>query len=359
VKTVPDLIVKSNLNNEYNKEIIDKLILIRNKRRERDLSSKEEKVIVDDSKKIKVTEKIEVNEDGEGDGADSDELLFDKFINAKGASFPYDIDNEKSYLIFIPKLKDDRYLDTIRTILREVYRKLSNKGKPSSEILNKKYKLEEAQTEGYIIVIDEKEAEYNISFQSRGRITNASAIKNKDPDTLLTKIKEMITDDLGFMLIHISKENIDKFKEKINNEPGWEPEIIIFEPQISKKRTIIDEFELIKSENYREIEKTDPKISKKRLASLFWGFVEPKKEEKWKKGKFFDDYFAVCEKEFDKRLKKILEQGSVIINGQKRILLYESKLRFHPNARKLHQRIKVLVLKHLIEREGKDLEREI
>ena len=169
----------------------------------------------------------------------------------------------------------------------------------------------------------------------------------------------MITDDLGFMLIHISKENIDKFKEKINNEPGWEPEIIILEPQISKKRTIIEEFELIKSENYKEIEKTDMNISKKKIASLFWGLVEPKKEVKWKEGKCFDDYFVACEKEFDKRLKKIFEQGSVIINDQKRILLYESKLRLHPNAKKLHQRIKVFVLKHLIDREEKDLEREI
>jgi len=373
VKSIPDLIVKSNLDKKYNREIISKLMRIGIKRRENNIFSKEKEDFIEDSEKIKHPEKIEVNEDGKGDGIESELPLFDNILKSKGSRFPCDIDSEYPYVIFIPTSKKDKYIDMLWLILREIFRKLTEKGKPISKKHDKKEILEEElEAECNIELIQEKGNDFIINFPSKEKrfYYSKEKLEKVDIELLKNRLKELISQGFGFIIFNISKDLIENIKSEIEKE-SWIPEIIDFEPKLNEK-LIIQELELItdveslKQESDEPIREIIPKFEeteknleklksiKRRITSYFWGLVEPITDKHWINGKTFDDFFCACERDYRKKLRRIFKKAFITINNEKIILKNDKKVKFDLSEGKLHRRMKVFVLEHLINNENNE-----
>ncbi len=154
----------------------------------------------------------------------------------------------------------------------------------------------------------------------------------------------MKTQGLGFIIFHVSRDLIIKMKEELE-EKSWKPAIIDLEPVFHK--CSIQELKLFQVDNLKQ--EIDINRIKKQSASYFWGFVEPINDDKWTNGKTFDDFFGACEREFRKKLREIFKNSFIMINGEKSILKDQKKVTFTDSEGTLHKRIKVLVLKHLLD----------
>lgn len=349
IKPISNIRMKKTLDKNYSDEILNKII--KKIERQRGEFDTEESII----KKERIDHKISLElaisqsngDNGDGTSDLKKEPLFDYLFHSRETKFPSDIDSDNPYVVFLPSSQDDKYIETIWIILREIFRKLTKKGKPISRIHDKKDILEEElRAEDNIDIIEEKGNDYVISIPTNERIHTYDKTKsNKLLEFIKNRLREMKTQGLGFIIFHISKDLIEKMKKELKKE-SWRPEIIDLEPVFHESS--IQELKLIYDiENFKQ--EIDIDRIKKQCASYFWGFVEPVNDDKWTNGITFDDFFGACEREFRKKLREIFKKTFIVINSEKIILKDYKKVIFKDSEGILHKRIKVLVLKHLLD----------
>jgi len=362
----PIIRINKNLNKDYSKEILDKLVNLieyRSKREKDQFNGvKAEKI------KTQNLKEIENPAQKEGKSSESEaESIFRKFLKSRGLKFPSEIDSENPYIIFLPTSTNDKFIDTLWIILREIFRKLTKKGKPISDYIDKKEDLEiETEAEDKITIIEEQNNEL-IFCPKRGISTATEAKKKVNVELLINRLKQLKTQELGFIVFHISEKKFEEIENIIKEKKGWIPNIIKLEPQLIyhqkvKNNKIIDaeKLQLIaeiteEESNKVELEFKEYSKIKKKITSLFWGLIEPIDDEynRWGDDNTFDDYFSACELMYWNVLKKIYKKASVNINGVKTTLYYDDHVKFHPTAKLLHKSMKILAIKHLIEKKNK------
>jgi len=236
IKPIPNIRTKKKLDKNYSDEILNKIIRkIERQKKKYGHEDIEESII----KKEKIDQKTSLEfaisqsngDDGDGTSESKEEPLFDNLMRSKESRFPSDIDSDNPYVVFLPSYENDEYIETIWILLREIFRKLAKKGKPSSTIHDKKEILEEElRAEDNIDIIEEKGNDYAISIPTNEII---HTIEKNKPKKLLefikNRLREMKTQGLGFIIFHVSKDLIEKLKKELKKE-SWRPEIIDLEP---------------------------------------------------------------------------------------------------------------------------------
>ena len=349
IRPISNIRMKKTLDKNYSDEILDKII--RKIKKQRKKFDTEESIIKKEKIDYKISLELAISknngDNGDGTSESKEEPLFDNLFRSRESRFPSDIDSDNPYIVFLPSSENDKYIETIWIILREIFRKLTKKGKPISRIHDKKYTLEEElKAEDNIDIIEEKGSDYVISIPTNERIHTIEKNGSKKLlEIIKNRLREMKTQGLGFIIFHISKNLIEKMKKELKKE-SWKPEIIDLEPVFHEHS--FQELKLVDEvENF--IQEIDIDRIKKQSASYFWGFVEPVNDDKWTNGKTFDDFFGACEREFRKKLREIFKKTFIIINSEKIILKDHKKVTFKDSEGPLHKRIKVLVLKHLLD----------
>lgn len=351
IKPISNIRMKIALDKNYSDEILNKII--------RKIEKRREKFDIEESvtKKEKIDQKIALEsatreitgDDGNDTSEAKEEPLFDNLFHSRETKFPYDIESDNPYVVFLPSYENDKYIETIWIILREIFRKLAKKGKPISRIHdNKEILKEELRAEDNIDIIEENGNDYTISIRTNERIHTSKKIKSQELlEFIKNRLREMKTQGLGFIVFHISRSLIEKMKKELKKE-SWKPEIIDLEPVFHEHS--VQELKLVyQDENFKQ--EIDINRIKKQSASYFWGFVEPVNDDKWTNGKTFDDFFCACERVFRKKLREIFKKTFTIINSERIILKDYKKVTFKDSEGILHKRIKILVLKHLLENE--------
>ena len=352
IKPVSNIRARKTLDKNYSDEILNKIIReIEIQKKKYEYEDIEESIIKKEKPDHKIALELAISknngDNGDGTSESKEEPLFDNLFRSRESRFPSDIDSDNPYVVFLPSSENDKYIETIWIILREIFRKLTKKGKPISRIHDKKYTLEEElKAEDNIDIIEEKGSDYVISIPTNERIHTIEKNGSKKLlEIIKNRLREMKTQGLGFIIFHISKNLIEKMKKELKKE-SWKPEIIDLEPVFHEHS--FQELKLVDEvENF--IQEIDIDRIKKQSASYFWGFVEPVNDDKWTNGKTFDDFFGACEREFRKKLREIFKKTFIIINSEKIILKDHKKVTFKDSEGPLHKRIKVLVLKHLLD----------
>ena len=356
IKPVSNIRARKTLDKNYSDEILNKIIReIEIQKKKYEYEDIEESIIKKEKPDHKIARELETLElevgesngdNGDGTSESKEEPLFDNFFRSRESKFPSEIESDNPYVIFLPSYENDNYIETIWIILREIFRKLSKKGKPSSRIHDKKEILEEElRAEDNIDIIEENSNDYVISIPTNEKIHTIEKTKSKKLfEFIKNRLREMKTQGLGFIIFHVSKDLIEKMKTELE-EKSWKPEIIDLEPVFHKHS--IQELKLFQVDNLKQ--EIDINRIKKQSASYFWGFVEPINDDKWTNGKTFDDFFGACEREFRKKLREIFKNSFIMINGEKSILKDQKKVTFKDSEGTLHKRIKVLALKYLLD----------
>ena len=356
IKPVSNIRARKTLDKNYSDEILNKIIReIEIQKKKYEYEDIEESIIKKEKPDHKIASELETLElevgesngdNGDGTSESKEEPLFDNFFRSRESKFPSEIESDNPYVIFLPSYENDNYIETIWIILREIFRKLSKKGKPSSRIHDKKEILEEElRAEDNIDIIEENSNDYIISIPTNEKIHTVEKTKSKELfEFIKNRLREMKTQGLGFIIFHVSKDLIEKMKKELKKK-SWKPEIIDLEPVFHK--CSIQELKLYQVDNLKQ--EVNINRIKKQSASYFWGFVEPINDDKWINGKTFDDFFGACEREFRKKLREIFKNSFIMINGEKSILKDQKNVTFKDSEGKLHKRIKVVVLKHLLD----------
>jgi len=358
IKPISNIRMKKALDKNYSDEILNKIIRkieIQKKKyghedtKESIIKNKLKKETIDQKTSLELEISQSNGDNGNGTSESKEEPLFDNLMRSKESKFPSDIDSDNPYVVFLPSYENDGYIETIWIILREIFRKLAKKGKPISRIHdNKEILKEELRAEDNIDIIEENGNDYTISIPTNERIHTSKKIKSQELlEFIKNRLREMKTQGLGFIVFHVSRSLIEKMKKELKKE-SWKPEIIDLEPVFHERS--VQELNLVYQDENIEQEIDIVRI-KKQCASYFWGFVEPVNDDKWTNGKTFDDFFGACEREFRKKLREIFKKTFTIINSEKIILKDYKKVTFKDSEGILHKRIKILVLKHLLENE--------
>jgi len=270
--------------------------------------------------------------------------LGEKIFKSQKPKFPTEISSNRPYLILLPIFKDEDFSRSLQIICREIFKKFTKKGLPIPKFHDdvdsmKKY----LKGESHIEFI--KDNVSNVRIFCLKQINQKIVVEEEKE--LANRIEEFYSRGFGFVIFQIPKDRIADFKKDIENLTS-RPEIIVLEPQLIKtvkkeKKIYIDEFEDIERDYLHPIE------LKKEIASIFWGWVEPKEDSKWNSGVTFDDFFCACEREFWKKLDQIFDKTSIKLNDENIIIKNDKKIQFDENAGPVHKGLKILTIKHLIE----------
>ena len=325
IKPFSNIRARKKLDKNYSDEVFNKIIKkieTQKKKYEYGHEDTEESKIKKETINQKISQELAISQSNGGNGDDTSESkekpLFDNLLRSRELKFPSDIESDNPYVVFLPSYKNDNYIETIWIILREIFRKLTKKGKPISRIHDNKEMLkEELRAEDNIDIIEENENDYVISVPTNERIHTSKEIKSKELfEFIKNRLREMKTQGLGFIIFHVSKDLIDKIKIELKKE-SWKPEIIDLEPVFHEHS--IQELKIVyQDENFKQ--EIDIDLIKKQCASYFWGFVEPVNDDKWTNGRTFDDFFGACEREVRKKLREIFKKTMIVINSEKIIL---------------------------------------
>lgn len=337
----PSIYKHSNVNKKVSENLLIKLnqrlkVLIE-KEREQELKKKQDDL------------KVNFEEEGNGEESHLNKPPIDNLFKSTGEKFPPTSKPQKPYLIFLSEYSDDNYSRTLMIILREIYRKLTEKGKPESKKIVEEEDKYDLEAEGRIIII-EREGEKIIIKQQQGKNYNKlDESSEKLNDYIKSKILELISQGLGFIIFHLRKPLLESIKEDIKKDSIW-PKIVSLESVFQKEEPT--EIKLY-SEDNNELFKKDDEIEqiKKRLASILWGYVIPKGEIRWEERKTFDNYFCVCEDKFEEELKNIYDKSRAEDNSK-----LKHKIVFKDDEGPLHKYIKVFVVRYLLKKESVKLE---
>jgi hypothetical protein len=173
--------------------------------------------------------------------------------------------------LILPKRDDESYVYSVALICRELYRIVKG-GKAEPRWLSEgKEEIEESMKAGNrIFVIDDAKSELLPQFD---KITNASDLATRVKESkLLDRLKELFSQDYGFIIFHIKDKWINEFAY-ILQQQYYIPKVIPLDPPTKME--------------YNE------KIS---LAKVCWGFVDTH-------GPTFDEIFGNAEKNYYKLLE--------------------------------------------------------
>lgn len=275
---------------------------------------------------------------------DSD--IFEEFvIKSSTGNFPRNISNDKPVVILLSKSADDDYGTTVNVFARELFKELAG-GLPTGRIWSKGDRdiERDTQAEDHIEFIDNTNTEY---FESSiSKIKNWKKIEESVNWTRLgDRLQELIYQGFGFIIFQIQEEIIDDFKEKIEELTGdKKPQIIVLHPQFEGSG-----IQLTVASDGKSVYKEDLIEIKKEISKSLWGFVNPVEDDRWQRGKSFDNFFSACESKFDTELKKIgttpIKIGSEKITPS--VLVEDGE-----NESNIHHWMKVFVYKYLIDKKN-------
>jgi len=173
--------------------------------------------------------------------------------------------------IILPKSHDESYVDAVALMCREFYR-IKRGGKPSPRILStgSKEEVEKSLEAGdRIFIIDDSKCELI-------NLDKVERIENINWDHLYDRLRELFSQDYGFVIFHLDEKWINTFRSKLEKVAHVIPKLLIV-----------------------EFKHLNAKI-KCEIARMCWGFVSSN-------GKTFDEVFCNAEKAFYDRLEETLK----------------------------------------------------
>lgn len=286
---------------------------------------------------------------GLGEGKYKSIELFEKIIKSQGIKFPSELLEDTLYLIFLPLYEDEDFNASLQIICREIFNKFTKKGYPTPKIYNNIEELYK-KLEGENKIEFYKDESANVGIIGIKEIKNNINLEKELSD----RIRESHSRGFGFIILQMKKEKIKKFVEEIK-KISQRPEIIILEPQlIQNLEKINNKVKIVKKFDSLAIDIKDPIQIKKKIASVFWGFIEPIEDPVWSNGKTFDDFFCACERKYKRKIKELFETTSIKRNDKNIIISKDPKFRTDKSAGSSHKGLKVLTIKHLIKNENVD-----
>jgi hypothetical protein len=231
------------------------------------------------------------------------------------------VSRDKPVVILAERVEDEEYIETLKHILLEIYR-IKVGGFPRAEVIRgDKRKVEEVEAERRIVVIHDTDVNF---FEEAG--VNKHDEDSVDPKKFLERIEELFSQGLGYIIIHASKERLERVKSKLVSYHEKIPKLLYLRP--------------------KRFETEDRKFN---LVSAVWGFVEPMGLT----GKSLDKIFLSCEKIWNNILEDLVKtpkyawvKGS--LEDEEGSEGYESEL---------HYLLKIFIASYFIEK-GKSVETE-
>ncbi|KKM97095.1 hypothetical protein LCGC14_1171510 [marine sediment metagenome] len=343
IKVYPEPSIYKHFN--VDKKVSESLLIKLNQRLKVFIEKEGEQQLKKKQEELKVT----FEEEGNGEESYINKPPIDNLFKSIGEKFPPTSKPQKPYLIFLPENSDDNYSRTLMIILREIYRKLTEKGKPELKKIVEEEDKYDLEAEGRIIII-EREGEKIIIRQQQGKNYNKlDEFSEKLKNNIKSKILELISQGLGFIIFHLRKPLLESIQEDIKKDSYW-PKMVSLEPVFQKEE--LTEIQLY-TEDDNEIFEKDDEIEqiKKKLASILWGYVIPKGEIRWEERKTFDNYFCVCEDKFEEELKSIYDKSRSEDNSK-----LKHKIVFKDEEGPLHKYIKVFIVRYLLKKESVKIE---
>lgn len=295
-------------------------------------------------------EHLEVSAAAESTSEDLEDL-FDFVIKPSYGRFS-EISPDRPIVILLPKFEDDSYSATLQIICKEIFHEIVG-GLPEARRLSKeeKDKLDDLYAEGRIEFIDESATKY---FESDlNKFKSAREWPNYlDWNKIRNRLNEMYSQGFGFVIFHVPENLIEDFEKKIKEVSGdLKPQIIKVMPKIIGNR-IYEGFPP-NAGLVAEIDSKKAKDIKRKISSAMWGFVTPKRDERWESGETFDNFFGACEGAFYEKLRKIGESDIRIKeDGKEKRIPVDILVNSAENESRLHYYMKVFVVKYLIEKLG-------
>jgi hypothetical protein len=203
--------------------------------------------------------------------------LFEPEDEEQGISGILYVKPDKPVVILAEKVEGEEYIETLKHILREVYRiKVGGLPRPE-EIRVDKRRVEEVKAEKRIVVIHDTDADF---FHYFG-VKKAEDLETKaDPKKFIERIGELFSQTFGYIIIHASNERLDQVKKVLATVSEQIPKLF-----------------------YLKAKRFETEDEKFNIASSVWGFVEPKGLT----GKSLDKLFLSCENEFWDKLEKLVK----------------------------------------------------
>lgn len=208
---------------------------------------------------------------------------------------------DQPVLILAEKVEGEDYLETLKHILKEVYR-IKVGGLPRPKVVKMdKQEVEEAEAEKHVYVIDDTEAEFFEFFSTKPEVFGKKANVKK----FLERIGELFSQYFGFLVIYAEKERLDYVQLIL---ASVEEQI----PKWCKVRT-------------KKLESD----WKSKVASSVWGFIEPKGIT----GMTLDKCFLKCENLFWRKLEGLVRTPKYAwvkesVESEEGIEGYESSLHY-------------------------------
>jgi hypothetical protein len=171
--------------------------------------------------------------------------------------------------IILSKSYPESYVDSIATICRELYR-IKKGGNPKPRILStgNKEEVEKSLEAGdRIFIVDDSKCE----------LINLSKVRKIDEINwghLYDRLRELFSQDYGFVIFHIDEKWVDDFRSKLEKVSHMIPKLFVI-----------------------KLNDLSPEI-KNQMAIMCWGFVNSG-------GRTFDEIFCNAEKAFYDRLEEI------------------------------------------------------
>ena len=172
--------------------------------------------------------------------------------------------------IVVPRRETDPGIYFVAAICREIYRVVKG-GKPEPRWISEGLKDEierYLKAEGMVFVLDDSKCKL---LQD---LSGARSVKDSEKvglDLLYDRLRELFSQDFGFVLFHINDNLAKRFVEKLEKEVGANVRIITVRPPILEHGEV--------------------------LARIFWGFVEGE-------GRNLDEVFKSCEGKFFDKLNE-------------------------------------------------------
>ncbi len=260
-----------------------------------------------DNIKKKSNEFGDIQDNGEDD-------LFNKIFHSNIQGFPKVLDSEGPYLILVGVRKNIKVTDTLQILLKKIYRNVVG-GKPDPENIGDKEDLRDngAKAGRNIILLNEelfKQKTYENYKDPLNIKTNLL-----DEEWILKKLDENYSQSFGFLILEVPFDILVKaYKSLTKNIRKIKPSRIILLRPLNKYT--LEELNLTTNELEGKTDKKDPITKIRNFSKALHGFIVPKEDKKWQKGKTFDDIFLSCRNEEDLFKKKLKEKFSIKVNGK-------------------------------------------
>jgi hypothetical protein len=172
--------------------------------------------------------------------------------------------------IVVPRRETDPGIYFVAAICREIYRVVKG-GRPEPRWISEGLKDEierYLKAEGMVFVLDDSKCKL---LQDLSGVRSVEDLEKVRLDLLYDRLRELFSQDFGFVVFHINDKLAERFAEKLEKEVGANVRIITVRPPVLERGKV--------------------------LARIFWGFVEGE-------GRNLDEVFKSCEGKFISKLKE-------------------------------------------------------